>query len=226
MNDGRQLGREIACGKRDRHVVRDVGLLQPLERQLTSQAVHHQILLERLERTVGHDDVRRTVCADHEQSGRFSPPGDRGDDVERRVIGPVEILEDEHDGGCGGHDFERLAEFTHHTFARGAENLPLERGLLVASDEGRELNHPRRRVRLQRVHDLRAAWSTRELPDRFEHRVIGFFAAEALDRLTACHAQTWNAKGGLPKDIHQTRLPNPGFADHKHHLPATVERAR
>ncbi len=179
--------RKLAGRESGRDIRRHVGFLQPFEHHFMTQTVQQQILLQRFQRTVGEDQFRRPQRAEHEQARGLAPPRDRRNHVQRRVIDPVQIFEDQHQRHGLRDHFERFAQLAHHAFPRRAENLALQRRLLFRPHQRRKLDQPGRRVCRQCVDDERAERTAGELTDRFEQRIVRLLAAEALDRLPARH---------------------------------------
>ncbi len=75
------------------------------------------------------------MCSDDEHSRRPLSASERRDDVECREIGPVQILEHEDESLLGSDRFERLADFSDHAVARGADGLALQCLALFGFDD-------------------------------------------------------------------------------------------
>jgi hypothetical protein len=54
------------------------------------------------------DGVDGPVGAEHEEPRGLTPSRQPGDQVERRVVAPVQILEDEHEGAVGREGLEGI----------------------------------------------------------------------------------------------------------------------
>jgi hypothetical protein len=81
-----------------------------------------------------------------------APARQRRQKIERRGIGPVQVLEHEQQRFRYRNRLERLADLTQHSLARGAENLLLKFFAKLRRNQGGELREPRRRVRGEHAH--------------------------------------------------------------------------
>ena len=188
-----------------------------------AQVVQQQVLPQRLERARRQDQVCGTKRSEQQQLRVLTAPRDRRNDVERAVVDPMQILEDEHERHRLREDLERLAELTDHPLATRSEELALECGVLLRPKQRRQLNQPGRCVGGERVDDQGTELAPRELTNRFEKRVVGFLAAEAFYRLTACHRHTADRGTRMLEGIHQAGLPDARLADDEDHLPPSLE---
>ena len=93
VHQARQPPGKLMAGKPHREKLRDGFLGQVLERQLLTQAVRLQLPLDALQRMVAEDDVDGPVSADHHQPRRIAAPREVADEIERRVVAPVQIFE-------------------------------------------------------------------------------------------------------------------------------------
>ena len=105
-----------------------------------------------------------------------------------------------------GDGLQRFAQLTHHAFARRAEHFVLQRRPLVLSHERSKLEHPRRRVRGQRLHDASPAVAAHQLTDRFQDRVVRLFAAKAFDALSARDAKLAMAMMGKSRHYRRSTI--------------------
>ena len=70
------------------------------------------------DRMLGRPRLAGPIGAEHEQPGGLVPAGERAQDVDRRGIAPVEILEEEQEGTVGGDSLDGLDELPEHPLAR------------------------------------------------------------------------------------------------------------
>src|SRR5258708_33578959 len=106
------------CGKVRRQVRSHVSDDKPFEHDLFAQSVKLQIALETLQRTTGKYDVQGPISRHDGKTRRVAPASQRRKDVERRRIGPVQILEHEYQQIRRGLLLEGLADLPKHKHAR------------------------------------------------------------------------------------------------------------
>ena len=159
-------------------VLFDVRFIKPFELHLMAQVVQQQVLPQRLERARRQDQVCGTKRSQQQQLCVLTAPRDRRNDVERAVVDPMQILEDEHERHRLREDLERLAELTDHPLATRSEELALECGVLLRPNQRRQLNQPGRCEGGERVDHHGTELASRELTNRFEKRVVRLLAAE------------------------------------------------
>ena len=80
-------------------VLPDRILGEVLERKFVAEPVRLQLALDAFERMVAKDHVHRPVGPDHHQSRRVAPAREIGEQIERRIVAPVQVLE--HAGSRG-----------------------------------------------------------------------------------------------------------------------------
>src|SRR5215475_15167291 len=108
-----------------------------------------KFLLEGPERTVGAHHRAGSVSPEKKQPGRFTATGQRRNDVERGMIRPMQIFQDQNQASVRSYNFQRFTYLAHHPLARGPENLLPERLLLIGFDKRRKLYQPGRRAKGQ-----------------------------------------------------------------------------
>src|SRR2546425_5073640 len=145
-------------------------------------------------------------------------------DVEGGDVDPVRVLEDEDDGVIDGDPFQRFADLPHHPLARCPDGLAMQRLSGIRLYQRRKLDEPGRRVSDQRRHHGIAFGAAQKLTERFEDRVIGLLASEALDTLPARNAQARPRGGATQKGVDEGRLPHARFASDEDDLALTLQR--
>ena len=132
-----------------------------LERQLGQQVVAAQVVAEPPERMRARDLVR-AVAADHEQRQLAQRAGERGEQLERGVVGPLEVVE-QHDRGSLGRDRGQPA----------ADGLD-ERGAVAGLDGVAELRQQQREMRAERTAAREPARDRAHEPaQRVDDRAVG-----------------------------------------------------
>ena len=153
-------------GKSRRDVLSHRVPRQILERQLLTFPSGKELLLHRLERMPAGDQLGRPVGADHHQMRGPPTAGDVRDQVQRREVAPVQVLQHEHERRVRRQRVERLAHLPEHPLARRAERLAAEELAIGRRDDRWHLHQPHRRVRAQHVNDLRILEA--QLPNRVQ----------------------------------------------------------
>ncbi len=74
----------------------DVAFAEVLERDFVAQTMRLQLALRAFQRMVAENHLDGPIGPDHHEPGRIAPPREVPDQVERRVIAPVQILEREY----------------------------------------------------------------------------------------------------------------------------------
>jgi hypothetical protein len=89
-------------------ILGDGALIQVLQRQQLALPVQEQVLLHGSERVLAAPALHRPVGRQQHQPGSAGPPGEVGDQVKRRVVGPVQVLEPQHEQSLTAECLERL----------------------------------------------------------------------------------------------------------------------
>src|SRR4030095_310261 len=108
--------------------------------------MYQQTLSQPLERAPSEDQISRSQSAEYEQLGWLPATSDGGEQVNRRMVGPMQILEDYHQRIAVCYHFQCFAEFPHHAISCRSDRLLFDRGVLVRWDERGELDYPGGRV--------------------------------------------------------------------------------
>ncbi len=160
--------------------------------------------------------VGRPVGAGDQQPGRRGPPGQPGQQVDGRGIGPVQVLQDQHQRPVGGDRLQHRRRLPQPPLGRPAQGPALQLGAVGLLDQGRQLGQPGRGQTGQQDQGL--AVVPAEPLQRVEDRQVGLGPAPLLEALAAGHQP-----GPAPLDLagerlDQRRLADPGLAGHEHEL--------
>ena len=109
-----RLGGELAAAEAGGHVRPHCVTTKGAERQLRAAAPDPEALDQLANMVVAGPGVRVRVRPDHEQAGRLVAQGERLDEVEGRVVGPVEVVEHEHDRTLLRQRLQRLDHLAEH----------------------------------------------------------------------------------------------------------------
>jgi len=204
------------------HVV----LVEELERQLGPVAVQLQIELERAQRVLVQDHLGRTVGRQQQQAGRLTPPRQRRDQIERRRVAPVQILEDQDQRRVGGERTQGFDHLAQHAPRRGTEALGEQPGALGLLDQGRHLQQPGRRAARELGDPALATGAPAETVDRLEQRQIGLARAVLRWALTARDPHLARGADLAQEDVDQRGLADARLAGDEEHLAPPVARRR
>src|SRR5262245_46037803 len=163
----------------------DFALAKPFEGHLGAHLTDEKILLEGLQRVVGEHHVARSVIPEKKELGRFTATGQRRNDVERGMIRPVEVFQDQKQASLRSDGFQRFADLAHHPLACGSENLLLKSLLLISPYQRRKLYQPGRRAQGQSLDYKSRIRIADKAAQRFEQGVIGFLASISFYALAA-----------------------------------------
>ena len=196
VNQPRQPPRQLVAGTPARQILVDRFLRQVLERQLVTEAVRLQLPLDAFQRVLSEDHVHRPVGADHHQPRRIAAARQIGDQVERRVVAPVQIFEHENQRRLRPPS-PRSRRPSRAASARGwrptARCCSVSRSAAGTSDGSSE--QPRRRVLAQQGRDPLAARRPAEPRKAVEHRQVRFACAVLLETLPARRPDPLSAVG-------------------------------
>ena len=104
--------------------------------------MRRELLLDDTERVRAHDHVDGTIGGEEHQASGLSAPGKGRDEIERRVVAPVDVFQHEHEWHLGGQRLERLGHLAEHPLPRGAEDLSLETIAVGRRNQRRHLGEP------------------------------------------------------------------------------------
>jgi hypothetical protein len=203
-----------------RQVARDVGFREAVEQELASLSLPQQLALDGRARMPVYDRVGRPQRAQDQQARRLATLGENGEQIERGVVAPLEILEDQHEGGLGAqrcHADRKLVERV-LVGARGG-----------AGDARREPQHPQKPARRVLAERCLRRLSFRAATDRghdLEDGQVGLAAPVLLDALAAPDARlgTRRASQVFERGVDEGRLPDSGLARDEYHLASTRGR--
>ena len=123
VDECRQLARKPMRGEPRRQIFRNRLLAQVLEGQLFALLLGSQLLLDGLQRMPARDELCRPVRTNDHQPGFAPLPRQVRDQVQRRVVAPVQVLQHEHQRRFGRERLERVAHLSQHPLARRAEHF-------------------------------------------------------------------------------------------------------
>src|SRR5262245_11724444 len=126
MDGPGEIDSEAGVRELQREVLGYLGGFERLEGDLTAKLANHEILPQTARRRLGsgRGGAQRT---DEEHLRTTLTPGKRRNEVQRREVRPMKVLEHEDERTIGGDRFERVADFADHALACHADRVALER---------------------------------------------------------------------------------------------------
>ena len=219
-----ELDRQLRSREPRRRVLLDVRGRQPAERELAARALADELAFDLHHGVVAHDRIGLPQRAEHEQPCRLAAVGEQGHQVQRRVVAPVHVLEDEGEGDVRRERVQADGQPVQRVLVRAADGL-------VAADPRRlsrcrRAQHPAGRVLAKRGLDRRTVGSATEAGDRFEHRHVRLAAAVLLDALATRHPKSGFGRTTHLSERHvdERRLADPRLARDEAHLAAPAHR--
>jgi hypothetical protein len=150
MDEGREIRREPMARKLQPDVSVDCRFVEKPRRHVAAQVARHEIELQRQERVARLRELGRLVGRDDEQPPVVEAAREISDQIDRRGIWPMHVVEDEDDGVQPGDFVEERRHFELQTLLRPARCRRGQtlRGRFVFRG-GHDLRVPARRQHLQ-----------------------------------------------------------------------------
>ena len=210
VDQARQVVLDLPPGEPAAQVGADVVRGEWRQQDVLAAAARLQLLGDRPERRIPALGLRRPVRADEQQVRERSSLRHVGDQLECRMVAPVQVLEHEDHRTLDGDGLEQLGHLAQHALAGGALHTVPELAVLGRVEQRGELRQPCRRVLAKLVHQLGAAGVARQARPGLEDGEVGFAGAVLLHRLSARDVRVARAPHALEKRVHQGGLPDPG----------------
>jgi hypothetical protein len=222
--------RQGAAREAGAQVLGDRVVVEPRDGQLLAAAAHAERVDDRGDGRLARARVGRPVGAEHEQPGGLAAAQERVEQVQRGVVGPVQVLQHEHERGGGTRCVERLEHLAQHARLRGALGAVAD-GLRVRClvEQPGQLDEPGRRALGEDGQDGVAVRAADQLAERLEDRHVRLAlaaVAEALanagDHVAAATAERLVEEGvderalagaRLAADHHAAAAAGPGDAE-------------
>ena len=93
-----------------------------------------------------HNHLSRPIRTQHEQPRRGAPPRQQGEQVERGVIAPVQVFQDEQQERLGGQRIDHFREFPEHAFPCRPVQFMLQAFPVGSTEQPGHLHQPGRRL--------------------------------------------------------------------------------
>src|SRR5207244_4343000 len=114
-----EIRRELMAGKFEQEISFDLRAIQELERKLAADTACLPAGLELEKRVLGQQELRGAISKNQEQTHRIQAPGEVGEQVDGRNIGPVQVVEEHHQRFEARHVLEKGSEFPLHSLLGG-----------------------------------------------------------------------------------------------------------
>jgi hypothetical protein len=116
MEQPDQLGRRLVPRKTRRQIGRDRRLAQQLQPQFRALPVQRQILFDGLQGMPMDGHLHRAIRANEQEPGGLPPLRQPGYEVQRGMIAPVQVFENEHQRTLCRDGIHRLGQLAQHAF--------------------------------------------------------------------------------------------------------------
>jgi hypothetical protein len=212
--------RDLRAWKTRLEIARDVGLREIVHGELVTLPAQAQPADHVGQAVLLHGDVRRPVGPDHHQPRRLTTLAEQRQQIERRRIAPVQVLEHEHECHRPGQLLRQHGKLAQHAFGSGRVQGTAQLIITVA-EQPRQLRQPGRRDATQQAGQIGAMRQSGEAFGGFEHRHVWLARSELLDTTTAADP---HRRGGSEECIggeerfDERRLADPGRARHEDDL--------
>ena len=213
MDDARQLRREALSREGEREVLLHVIAREEIEGDLARAPAPFQLASQRQERMTHRLQLARPVRRDQRDALPVEVRHHVGQQVERGRVGPVNVLEEHHEGPHHGELLEQGHELALETLLR------LCLLLLQTAGGGRqhaELQIPARRERLHEAGDGLARRAAHEALERLEKGKVRLRSRQSLGAATA---------GDKPARAHRRQLAQGVFDDRRFADPRLARHA-
>ena len=183
---------------------------------------HPQLLDEGPQRMSRHDDVDGAIASDHEQARRLLPPPEHRQQIEGRMVAPVEVLEHQQNGRRGRQRLQGLGHLAQHPLVGDPER----RGGRRLAVDPRQLRQPCRSVAPENTDDPLGPGFAQQSPERFEDRQIRLRRAVVFEARTARDRQLRLERGARQQCVDHRRLADTGLTGKEHELALAADGAR
>ena len=170
------------------------------------------------------DDVGRPVGAEQEEARALGAQSERRNQVDRRRIAPLEVVEPENQRALRGERLDGVAHLAQHALAIRAGDAREKPFALRLREERRHLREPRRGVATEHVEHPIPAGTAAHRRQRLQHRKVRLPGSVVLDALPAGDAKLVAGRGGGEEMAGQRGLADSRLAGEEHDLPRPRER--
>jgi hypothetical protein len=213
--------RERVPGESGPEVLRRCCLGQGGQRELHGVAVQRELGSDRLERVPARQDVLGAIRADHQEPCGLPPACEHCDEIQRRTVAPMQVLDDQDQRSRRGHGFQRFGHFAQHALGCGTDELPRELLALGIAEQRGQLREPSRREPAQHANHLFAALVATQAANRVEDRQVRLGGAAVFEALTTGDPTRMLIPSPIEPPIDERRFPDACFTGDEDDLPRT-----
>ena len=207
------------------HIRRHVRGGQELEPQLAPLAPPTQLLGHAAQGMPPEQHVHGTIRPQHQQPRRLGPLRQVGEGLDRRVIAPLQVFQEQHQRPVGRQRLQRLGELAQHPGRRHAVQAAVEPLQLRLAHQAGELRQPHRRIPSQHGADLVPRGPVPQPPQRFHEGQIRLPLPIVLDALPPCRPPLMPGGQACQEHLDHRRLPHSRFPTDEDELTGAVGRA-
>ena len=194
VNHGGETAWEAVIGELHREVAPDRVFVEVSGHDLAARAVRDQVELQREERVLRLRQLRRAARDDDEQPHVVDPVRQVSDQIRRRRIGPVHIVEAQDHRMHARDFFEQRRDLPFQALLRTARGVGRKaRGRGVVLRRGHDLDIPARRKRANQAREAAVFLVALQAVEHLEHRKIGFASGEPLGTAAAADPHGFTA---------------------------------
>ena len=168
--------------------------------------------------------LHRPIRPHHQQPRRLGPLRQVGEGLDRRVVAPLQVFQDQHQRPVGRQHLQRLGEFAQHPGRRQPVQAALESLQLRLAHQAGEVRQPHRRILPQHGADRVPLGPVAQPPQCFQEGQVRFPLPRVLDALPPRGPHP--APGGQAgqEQLDHRRLPHPRFPTDEDELAGAVGR--
>src|SRR5215216_2775256 len=201
-----QLFRKTITRKDDGQVLRDCFRAEIGQRQLLALLLGKQLLFDSFERMSTRDQLRVAISSNQHQVRGPDSRCEVRDQVERRVVAPVQVFKNQHKGLFGSEHLQCLAHFPQHSLARSSDYFTAQRLAFCSSQQRRHLQQPHRRVSAQHFDNLLLI--STQAAHCVEYGQVGLAGPILFEALSPA-----DSYGSIESEVARERIDQGGLAD-------------
>jgi hypothetical protein len=220
-----EAGREGVPREPHLDEARDGARRDPVERHGRGVRARHEAAHHAVERMRDGLRLRASRRRDHEEPRALAPLAEEREQIDRRDVRPLKVLQHDHDRVRARERLDRLDHLAHRaSVGAGARALRHLVELTVGHEVG-QLREERRRELHERRERALSVLRSPQLAEHLDHREVRLGRAVLLDALAAHRGRLGAVLELFEEGVHEARLPDAGLAGHEAHLALPRVRA-
>ena len=222
VNHGGETSREAVIRELQREVPADRGFVEMSGRDLAAPAARDQVELQREKRVLRLRQLRRAARDNDQQPHVVDPVSQVSDQIRRRRIGPVHVVEAQDHRMHARDFFDQRRDLALQALLgadRGVGREARGRGVVLRRRR-HDLHVPARRERANQARQAAVFLVALQAVEHLEHRKVGFASGEPLGTAAAPDPHGFTAILEKPYErIEERRLADAGFRRQHHDAP-------